>query len=178
MDLLSFWQFEFVSLATHKVQNLKRPKELCLQLLIVFDFDIFAIQPNRLTKSITSRLSFFLIGLFLQFLGMLQVFSAYSYEIPKFFGQLISYFRPGARVDVVFVRNIQMVSAVELERRVSRASIFCVIISESRHGQEPCLVILFVINEGFKVNFYCAILLLSLAVSLRLKSHSELLFDA
>ena len=71
MDLPSFRQFEFVGLATHRVQNSKRPKELRLQLPIAFGFDIFAIQPNLLARSVTSRLGFFIVGLFLQFLGVL-----------------------------------------------------------------------------------------------------------
>ena len=71
MDLLSFWQFEFVGLATYWVQNSKRPKELCLQLLIAFGFDIFAVQPNLLARSITFRLSSFIVGSFFQFLGVL-----------------------------------------------------------------------------------------------------------
>ena len=71
IDPPSFWQFEFVGLATHWVQNSKRSKELRLQLLIAFGFDIFAVQPNLLSGSVTSRLSSFIVGLFLQFLGML-----------------------------------------------------------------------------------------------------------
>ena len=71
IDLSLFWQFEFVDLATHRVQNSKRPKELRLQLPITFGFNIFAIQPNLLAGSITFRLSFFIVGSFLQFLGML-----------------------------------------------------------------------------------------------------------
>ena len=49
MDPSLFRQFEFVCLASHQVQNSKRPKEFRLELLIVFDFNIFAIQPNFLT---------------------------------------------------------------------------------------------------------------------------------
>ena len=71
IDLLSFWQFEFVGLTTHRVQNSKRPKELRLQLPIAFGFDIFAVQLNLLTENVTSRLSFFIMGSFLQFLGVL-----------------------------------------------------------------------------------------------------------
>ena len=66
-----FWQFEFVGLATHQVQNSKKPKELRLQLLIAFGFDIFAVQPKFLTGSVTSRLSSFIVSSFLQFLNVL-----------------------------------------------------------------------------------------------------------
>ena len=71
MDLPLFQQFEFIGLATHRVQNSKRPKELRLQLPIAFGFDIFAVQPNLLAESITFKLSFFIVGSFLQFLGVL-----------------------------------------------------------------------------------------------------------
>ena len=71
MDLSSFWQFEFVGLATYQVQNLKRPKRLYLQLRIVFGFDIFAVQPNFLARSVTFKLNSFIIVSFLQFLGVL-----------------------------------------------------------------------------------------------------------
>ena len=71
IDPPSFRQFEFIGLATYQVQNLKRPKKLRLQLLIAFDLDIFTIQPNLLARSVTSRLSSFIVGSFLQFLGVL-----------------------------------------------------------------------------------------------------------
>ena len=71
MDPPLFWQFEFVGLAIHQVQNSKRPKKFRLQLLIAFGFDIFAVQPNFLARSVTSRLSSFIVSLFLQFLGVL-----------------------------------------------------------------------------------------------------------
>ena len=71
MDLPLFRQFKFVGLATYWVQNSKKPKELRFQLPIIFDFDIFAIQPNFFAKSVTSRLSSFIVCSFLQFLGML-----------------------------------------------------------------------------------------------------------
>ena len=71
MDSPLFWQFEFVGLATHWVQNSKRSKELRLQLPITFSLDIFAIQPNLLTGSVTSRLSLFIVSSFLQFFGVL-----------------------------------------------------------------------------------------------------------
>ena len=178
MDPPSFRQFEFIDLVTHQVQNSKRPKELCFQLLIAFGFDIFVVQPNLLTESVTFRLSSFIIGSFLQFLSVLQVFSTCSYKIPKFLGQLISCFGPGAGVDVFFIGNAWVVPAVELERHVPRTGVFCIIISEFRHGQEPRPVVLFVINEGSKVNFHRTVLPLNLAVGLRVEGSKEPPFDA
>ena len=178
MDYSLFQQFEFVGLVTYQVQNLKRPKELCLQLPIAFGFDIFAVQPNLLAGSITSRLNFFIVSLFLQFLGVLQVFSTYSHKIPKFFGQLISCFRPGVGVEVLSIGNTWVVPVVELKRRVLCTGIFCIIISKFCHWQKPRPVVLFVINKGSKISFYHAILLLHLAVSLRVEDGRESLFNA
>ena len=70
MDLPLFWQFKFVSMANHWMQNLKKPKEFRLQISFVFVFDIFAVQLNLFARSITSKLSFFIVGSFLQFLGV------------------------------------------------------------------------------------------------------------
>ena len=53
------------------MQNSKKSIELRLQLPIAFGFDIFAIQLNVFVESITSRLSFFIVDLFLEFLGVL-----------------------------------------------------------------------------------------------------------
>ena len=178
MDPPLFRQFEFVGLAIYRVQNSKMPKKLRLQLPITFSFDIFAVQPNLLAQSITSRLSFFIMNSFLQFLGILQVLSACSYEIIKFLGQLIRCFGFGARVNILFIGNAWVVPAVELEKRVPHASVFCVIISVFRHGQESHPVVLFVINKDSKVSFYCTVLLLSLVVGLRVKGSREPPFDA
>ena len=54
--------------------NLKRFTELCLQFLLLFDFDIFAVQQNYITGSIVFRLDAFIVGLFLKFLDMVKVF--------------------------------------------------------------------------------------------------------
>ena len=137
MDLLSFRQFKFIGLATHQVQNLKKLKKLRLQLLIAFGFDIFTFQPNFLAKSITSRLGSFIMGLFLQFLGILQVLSACSHKIPKFLDQLINCFGPGVGVDVFFIGNVWVISTVKLERHMPRITVFHIIISKFYHRQEP-----------------------------------------
>ena len=43
MDPLFPWQFEFVDLFAYWMQNSKKSKKLRLQLLVLFDFDVFAI---------------------------------------------------------------------------------------------------------------------------------------
>ena len=130
MDTLSFQQFKFVGLAIHQMQNSKKPKELCLQLLIAFGFDIFAVQPNFFARSVTFRLSSFIVGLFLQFLSMLQVFSVCSHKISKFLSQLISCFELGVRVNIFFIGNARVLPIVELKRRILYAGVFCIIISK------------------------------------------------
>ena len=56
------------------MEDLKRSKKHCIQLLILFGFDIFNIQPNFITKSIVFRLNTFIIGLLLKFLDMVLIF--------------------------------------------------------------------------------------------------------
>ena len=71
-----------------------------------------------------------------------------------------------------------VVPAVELERCVSLAGVFCVIISEFCYRSEPRQVVLFVINESSKLNFYCSVLALSLVIGLRVETGIEPSFDA
>ena len=62
------------------MQNSKRFKELCLQVLISFGLDIFAVQPNFITGGIAPRLDAFIVGPFLEFLGMVEVLSANDHQ--------------------------------------------------------------------------------------------------
>ena len=57
------------------------PKKLCLQLPVLFSLDIFAIQPNFITRSIAFRLNAFIVGPFLKFLGMVEVFSTNDHQL-------------------------------------------------------------------------------------------------
>ena len=52
------------------------PKELCFQLLVTLGLDIFAIQPYFITRGIAFKLNAFIVGLFLKFLSVLEVFLA------------------------------------------------------------------------------------------------------
>ena len=70
-----------------------------------------------------------------------------------------------------------MVAKVQLERRVTSASIFGIIISELRHQKKPGLVILFKVNKGSKICLYCAVLSFHLPVCLRVKCSGESFFD-
>ena len=81
-------------------------------------------------------------------------------------------------VNVFFIENTWVLLTVELKRRIPYTGVFCVIISKFRYRQEPCPVVLFVINKGFKVSFHCAVLLFSLAIGLRVEDNRESLFDS
>ena len=58
------------------MEDLEWPKELCFQLPVSFGLDVFAIQPNFITRSIAPRLDAFIVGPFLKFLGMVEVLFA------------------------------------------------------------------------------------------------------
>ena len=76
MNSLFFWKFEFVGLFVNWIQNLKKIEKFGFKLLILFDFDIFVVQPNFVTKNIAFRLCAFITSLFLKFLDMMKVFTA------------------------------------------------------------------------------------------------------
>ena len=56
--------------------------------MFLFDLNIFAVQPNFVTRGIASKLDAFIMGLLLKFLSVMEVL-----------------FRFGARVGVFFVRH-------------------------------------------------------------------------
>ena len=82
-------------------------------------------------------------------------------------------FWPGAWVDIFFVRDSWVEPAIQLERGIAGAGIFRIIIGKFTHWQEPCLVILLVIDKGPEVGINCTILLSSLAVSLGIEGGRE-----
>ena len=63
-------QFELVSLFAYRVYHLKMTKELGFQLAIPLSFEVFAIQPNLITRCIASGLDSFIIAPFLKLLCM------------------------------------------------------------------------------------------------------------
>ncbi len=60
-------------------------KELGLKLAILFGFNVFAIQPNFITKNIALGLHNFVIGLFLKLLSMVEVISIYNHLFLEFY---------------------------------------------------------------------------------------------
>ena len=98
------------------MQNSKRFEELRLQLPVLFGLDMFDVQPNFITGGMAPRLDAFIMGPFLKFLGMVEIF-----------------FRLRAGFDVFFVRHPGVVAIVQLERRVARACILGVVIRKLSH---------------------------------------------
>lgn len=62
------------------MEDAKWFKKLCFQLPVVFGFDIFGIQPTFITKSIVFEFDAFIIGPFLEFLGMIEMFFTNNYQ--------------------------------------------------------------------------------------------------
>ena len=93
------------------MQNSKRSEKLCLQLSVLFSFDIFAIQPNFIIRDIAFKLDAFIICPFLKFLSMIEVF-----------------FELKVRFDVFFKRYPRVVAIVQLEKYMAKACIFGVVI--------------------------------------------------
>ena len=98
------------------MQNLKRFEELCFKLLVLFDLGIFAVQPNFITRGIAPKLNAFIVGLFLKFLGMVEVF-----------------FGLRAGFDVFFVRHLRVIATVQLKRHMAKARIPDVVIRKLSH---------------------------------------------
>lgn len=71
-----------------------------------------------------------------------------------------------------------MIIIVKFERYVTSICIFFIIICKFYHRQKLCPVILFSVNKNPKISLYSAIFLLTLAISLRVKSSRQLLLDA
>ena len=66
-----------------------------------------------------------------------------------------------------------MIFVIELERFISSASVYCIIICKFGSKLKLSLVILFVIDKDFKISFFYIILPLSLAISPRLQSNER-----
>ena len=63
-----------------------------------------------------------------------------------------------------------MISAVELEKRVTGASILDIIISKLSYKKKPYPIILFEVDKAPKVGLHFAILSLGIAICLKMES--------
>ena len=84
MDSPLFRELQLVRLLSDRRENLERPKKLCLQLPVALGLDILAIQPNFLTGSVALRFDSLIVSLFLQFLGMVEIFLANNHQLSEF----------------------------------------------------------------------------------------------
>ena len=72
-------------------------------------------------------------------------------------------------IKIIFIGNVKMIFAVELEGCMAGAGIFGNIVGKLSHKKKLCQVILLKINKVLKINFYCTILPLSLAIHYLIK---------
>ena len=63
------------------MQNSKRFKKLCLKLPVLFDFDVFTVQPNFITRDIAFRPDAFIVSLLLKFLSVIEVLLANNHQL-------------------------------------------------------------------------------------------------
>ena len=68
--------------------------------------------------------------------------------------------------------------AIQLEGGIAGAGIFCIIIGKFSHWQQPCPVILFIVDKSLEVGIHYIIVPFSLAISLRVEGGRESLSDA
>ena len=62
-----------------------------------------------------------------------------------------------------------MVTVVQLERCVTGAGVFRIVICEFSDWKEPCLVVPFKVDKGSEVGFHSTVLPLGLTVCLRVE---------
>ena len=75
---------KLVSLFCYRVKDLKWPKEFRFKFPILFGFDVFAIQPDFVTRDIAFWLCTLIVHLLLKILSVLEIFTANGHEILKF----------------------------------------------------------------------------------------------
>ena len=82
-------KLQLVSLLPDRVEHSEWPKELCLQFAVPLSLDELAIQPNFLAGSVAPRLDSLIVGSFLKFLDMVEVFATYDHQLSELLGQLV-----------------------------------------------------------------------------------------
>ena len=84
MDSPLLKKLQLVCLFPNRMENSKRPKELCLQISFAFGLNIFAVQPDFFAGGVAPRFDSLIVSLFLKFLGMVEVFSANNHQFSEF----------------------------------------------------------------------------------------------
>ncbi len=90
-------------------------KNLAFELLVSLRFDVFAIQPDLLARSIDTALYSLVIGSFLQLLYVEKVLTANFHQLSQLFCQLVSRARSRAGVNIFFERDSGVVAAIEFK---------------------------------------------------------------
>ena len=102
------------------------------------------------------------MGLFLKFLGVMEVLLAYGHQLLEL-GKLFfrdSQFSSG--IKIFLIENIKMIFTIELKKYVANSSVFGVVVGKLRYKKKSWPIILLKVDKGSEVGFYCSILSLSL----------------
>ncbi len=109
-------------------------KKFAFELLVPLRLDVFAIQPDLLTRSVVTALYSIVMGFLLQLLCVEKVPTANFHQLSQLFCQLVSRARSRAGVNVLFKRDSRVVAAIEFEWGVTGASILGIIVGNSAIG--------------------------------------------
>ena len=66
------------------MEHLKQPKKLYFPLVVPLGLNEFVIQQTFLIGGVALRLDSLIMGLFLAFLGMVEIFATYDHQLFKF----------------------------------------------------------------------------------------------
>lgn len=127
---LLFWQFKLVDLPFYKIYNLKSAKEFSLKLAVLFNFNIFAIQQNFITRIIAVWVQIHIMWFCLHLLSVTKVFLVYSYKLTKLKWQFVSYVESKTRFDIFFIRYLRMIGSSQLKRCTTATHFLRVIINK------------------------------------------------
>ncbi len=110
-------------------------KKLTLELLVSLHFDVLAIQPDLLARSIAAAFNSLVMGSFLQLLCVEKVLTANFHQLFQLFCQLVGRARSRAGVDILFERDSGVVATIEFEKGMTSAGILGVVVGKLRHWQ-------------------------------------------
>ena len=137
-----------------------------LTILYLLSFKVLAIQPDLVARDIALRFNIFVICLLLKLLGVINILLIYGYQILELRKKFFYSSQFWIEIEIFFVGNTKIISAIEFEKYIADISIFDIIVYKLRHKKNLCPIILFKINKDLKIGFYYTILFFSLAVSL------------
>lgn len=78
-------------------------------------------------------------------------------------------------MNIFFIENAKMVTIIKLKKHMANACILCIIVGKFSYWKELSPIIFLVINKNPEVGFYCTVLSLGLAISLRIEGGGEFL---